>query len=220
MFARDLITDLVPPLKTSDSVDRALHWMTEFRVNHLPIVNNRDFLGLISEDDILDLNEPEEPIGNQKLSLKHPFVYEAAHLYEVLKLIDDQKLTVVPVLDEDERYLGLITLEVLVHRLANMSSVTEPGGIVVLEMGVRDYSLSEIARIVESNNARILSVSITSQKDSTKIDVVLKINQTDLTYILNSFERFDYHVKATVHQDIFKDDSKDRYDEFMKYLNI
>ena len=74
MFANELITDLVPPLRTSDSVDRALHWMTEFRVNHLPIVNNRDFLGLISEEDILDLNEPESPIGNHRLSLTNPFV--------------------------------------------------------------------------------------------------------------------------------------------------
>lgn len=220
MLAIDLITDFIPPLKTSDSVEKALSWMAEFRVNHLPIVNNTELLGLISDEDIVELNEPDQPIGNQRLSLVRPYVNEGQHIYDVIKLVAGQKLTVVPVLDAKNNYLGLISMHDLVARFADMASLANPGGIIVLELGIRDYSLSEVARIVESNQASILSSYITSKMDSTKIDLTLKINKTDLTYIIASFQRYNYTVKASYHQENFKDDTMDRYDSLMNYLNI
>src|SRR5437667_6621124 len=119
MLAGDLIKDTIPPLKTSDTGLKALSWMDEFRVSHLPIVNNENFLALISEEDILNLNAPEEPLGNHPISLRRPFVSEQNHVYEVLKLVAKLKITVVPVLDEKENYLGLITMSDLVQSLAS-----------------------------------------------------------------------------------------------------
>ena len=220
MLARDLITDEIPPLKTSDTGLMVINWMDEFKVSHLPIVNNREYLGLISDTDILDLNITEEEIGKHKLSLIRPFVTDNQHVYEVIKMISNMKLTVLPVLDENENYLGLIPLTALLQQFSILAATREPGGIVVLEMNMLDYSLSQIAQIVESNDGKILSCYLNSLPDSTRIEVTIKINKQDISGILQTLNRYNYTVKASFHQSEFSDDMKNRFDSFMNYINI
>lgn len=220
LVARDLISDLIPPLKTSDTGNMALAWMEEFKVSHLPIVNSVHFLGLVSESDILDMNSPDEAIGAHSLSLYRPFVYDYQHIYDVLKVLSTQKLTLIPVLDDQERFLGNIHLTDLLEHFASMASMDEPGGLLVLELNVHDYSLSEISRIVESNDAKVLSLFISSPTDSTKLEVTIKINRTDLSAILQTFNRFNYSVKASFHQSDHQDEMNDRYESFLKFLEL
>ncbi len=221
MIAKDLISEVVPSLKTSDSGQTALNWMEIFRISHLPIVNNLDFLGLISDTDIYDMNQPEEPIGNHTLTLLKPFVTTEQHLFEVIGLASRLKLSVVPVLDEKSHYKGVITTTDLVRNLAGISSMDQPGGIIVLELIERDYSLSQIAQIVEGNNIKVLSMYVTSPPDSTKLEVTIKVNTNDLISVIRTFERYNYDVKTWV----TSDDSMDRFyserfDLLMKYMNI
>ncbi len=220
MYARELISEDIPPLKTSDTGERALAWMDEFRVSHLPIVNNVDFLGLISESDILDFNSASEPIGGHSLNLSRPYVFDYQHTYDVLKVMSSLKLSVIPVLNDKDQYLGLIHLSTLLQHFAEMASMKESGGLLVLELNLHDYSLSEISRIVESNDAKILSLYISSHIDSTKLEVTIKINRTDLSAIIQTFNRYNYTIKASFHQSEYVDDLKDRFDSFMSFLNI
>jgi len=220
MLAKDLITDEIPPLKTSDTGIMVINWMDEFKVSHLPIVNNREYLGLISDTDILDMNITQEEIGKHKLSLIRPFVMENKHIYEVIKMISNMKLTVLPVLDENENYLGLIPLTSLLQQFSILAATREPGGIIILEMNELDYTLSQIAQIVEGNDGKILSCYLNSLPDSTRIEVTLKINKTDISGILQTFNRYNYTVKASFHQSEFSDDMKNRFDSFMNYINI
>jgi len=221
MVAKDLISDVVPSLKTSDTGQTALNWMEIFRISHLPIVNNLDFLGLISDTDIYDMNQPEEPIGNHALTLFKPFVTSEQHLFEVIGLASRLKLTVVPVLDDKSHFKGVITTTDLVRYLAGISSMDQQGGIIVLELIERDYSLSQIAQIVESNNVKVLSMYVTSPPDSTRLEVTIKVNTNDLVSVIRTFERYNYDVKTWV----TSDDSMDRFyserfDILMKYMNI
>lgn len=220
MLAKELITNDIPPLKTSDTGLKALEWMDEFRVSHLPIVNEGKFLGLISDSDIFDMNTPEEPIGNHKLSLMRPYVFEGQHIYEVMRLIPTLNLTLVPVLDAEENYIGSISLKFLMQYVSQMAAVQEPGGIIVLELNVNDYSLTQIANIIEGNDARVLSLYITSLSDSTKMEITIKINKEDLTAILQTFQRYNYTIKASFHQSEFIEDLKNRFDSFMNYINM
>lgn len=221
MLAKDLISDVVPALKTSDTGKQALSWMDIFRISHLPIVNNQDFLGLISDKDIYDLNMAEEPIGNHKLSLFSPYVLVSQHIYEVIEIISRLELTVVPVMDENKHYMGLITQNDLLHTFANLSALKQPGGILELELNVNDYSLTEISQIVESNNARILSLYVSSPEDSMKMNITLKVNVTDITSIIQTFNRYDYTVEASyMESDEMEDLLHNRFDAFMKYLSI
>jgi acetoin utilization protein AcuB len=221
MLAKDLLSDVIPSLRTSDSGQKALYWMDIFRISHLPIVNNVDFLGLISDKDIYDHNLSEEPIGNHNLSLFSPFVNHDQHIYEVMELASELQLSVIPVLDHENHYLGVITLTDLLHYFADVSALKQPGGIIVLELNSNDYSLTQIAQIVETNDAKVLSLYITSSVNSTKLEVTLKINRKDLTSIIQTFVRYNYIIKAS-----FMDENdlnslyENRYDSFMKYLSI
>lgn len=219
MIAEELISNEIPPLKTSDSGLKAFSWMEEFRISHLPIVNHQDLLGVISEEDIFNLNSPEEPLGNHRLSLQKPYVRNYQHIYEVIKLVADLNLSLVPVLDEQDKYLGVITLPDLIKNLAELSSIKDNGAILVLEMNERDYNLSQIAQIVESNDCRILSVYINTIPDSTKMDVILKLNRTDVRGVLATFNRYNYIVKAS-YNEIGHDEMNERFDLLMNYLNM
>jgi acetoin utilization protein AcuB len=221
MLAKDLISELIPSLKTSDPGQTALNWMEIFRISHLPIVNNQEFLGLISDTDIYDMNQPEEPIGNHSLNLYKPFVTTEQHIFEVIGLAARLKLSVVPVLDSNNHYKGVITTSDLIRHIAGISSMDQPGGIIVLEVVERDYSMSQIAQIIESNNIRILSMYMTSSPGSTLLEITLKVSSTDLVSVIKTFERYNYNIKTWVTDDDSMDRFySERFDLLMKYLDI
>ncbi len=220
MLARDLITDEIPPLKVSDTARKALQWMDEFKVWHLPVVKNSELLGLVSETDLIDNAPSGDIISRIKPNFISAFAQENQHIFEVVKIVSQLNLSVIPVIDIQKNYLGSISIHHLMNAIAAMPVVGEPGGIIILEINISDYSLSEIARIVEGNDAKILGTFITSHPDSTKMEVTLKINKGDLSAILQSFERFKYNVTASYHQTEHVDILKDRYDALMNFLNI
>lgn len=219
MFAKDLISNEIIPLRTSDTGDEALGIMGDFYVRHLPIVNNRQLLGLLSEEDILN-QDTEEAIGSYQLAVPSQFVKENEHVYEVLARMARFNLTVVPVVDQDDNYVGLITLEEALQYFSRNGGFTEPGGIVVLSMAKHNYSLAEIARIVEAENTYILSAVVSSTPDSSTITVTLKLNRSDIQQVLGAFERFEYDIQATFHQEEETRSLKDRYESLIHYLNV
>ncbi len=220
MTAEELISDIIPPLRSNQSGEKALQWMNEFRVSHIAVVDGIEYHGIISEDEIYDMSDPSKSIGEYFKNLPKPFIYANRHVYEVMKLIADAKITVVPILDENNQYLGCTDLLYLMSQITAINSIKEIGGILVLVMNEHDYSLHQIARIVEENGAKILSSYITSAKDSTEIELTIKINSTDLDRIIQTFNRYDYHIKASFSKGRFQEDLKKRYDELMNYLNI
>ena len=220
MKAIELISKNIPSLKTSDSGSRALRLMNEFHVTHLPIVNEHQLLGLISEEDILNARGEEDPIGSLPLSFLRPFIHDNEHLFEVLKVATEFRLTVIPVINKEENYVGIITRDDLLNYFVTKTDILEPGGIIVLELSLKDYSLAEIARIVESNNAKILCTFAGTNFHSDKMELTIKVNQTDLQPIIADFNRFDYIVKDTFQEAEYFDNLKERYDSLMNYLNI
>jgi len=220
MIAREVITDEIPPLLHTDTGEKALNWMEEFKVSHLPVLKNGNFVGLISESDILDKKDLDHSLDELFAHLPRPYVGENAHVYEVLSRMSEHKISVLPILDENEQYVGCTSVHQLMTLIANTSSIKEVGGIVVLEMNKHDYSLAIIAQIVESENAKILSTYIMTSTDTTKIEVTLKISETDLSRIIRSFERHDMLVKASYQRSSDMDDMQYRYDALMNYLNM
>ncbi len=215
-----MISDVIPSLKTSDTGISALNWMDIFKVTHLPIVNDKEFLGLVSETDIYDLNMPEEPLGNHQLSLVRPYATEEQHVLELIELASRLKLSLIPVLDHKKNYLGVVTISDLLHYFAEITALTNPGSIIVLELNHNDYSLSQVAQIVEGNDAKILGCFITSHPNSTQIELTLKLNVTDVTSIIQTFNRYDYTVLGSfMKHDDEEDLLEDRYNLLMKYLN-
>lgn len=220
MRAIELITDEIPPLTHSDSGEKALRWMDEFKVSHLPVLKNGNFVGLLSESDVLDKMDLVENLDKLFDHLPRPYVFANAHIYEVLSKISEHKISVLPILDENEKYLGCTTVYHLLTVVANTGSIKESGGILVLEVNSIDYSMAQIAQIVESNNAKILSSYIMSSMDSNTLEVTLKINLVDLSRIIRTFERYDYVIKASFQKSEEDDDIQYRYDALMNFLKF
>ena len=220
MRALSLITEDIPPLTHNDTGERALNWMDEFKVSHLPVLKVGNFVGVISETEVLNKMDLNKPLDELFQLLPRPYVNAGDHIYQVLSKIAEFKLSLIPILDDDENYLGCTTVHHLMTLIANTGSIKENGGILVLEMARSDYSMSEIAQIVESNDARILSSYIMSSPDSTNIELTLKLNKIELDRIIRTFERYDYIIKASFQKSNENDDMQFRYDSLMNYLNL
>lgn len=220
MIASELIVDLLPPLKPTDTCAKAIRWMSEFKLSHLPVVDGHELVGIISEEELYDLNDEEETLRNAECKFIDVFATADQHIFEVMSLMSENNLSIIPILDSNENYLGASTLPHIMALTTNTTSVKEPGGVIVLEVNQNDYSLAQIAQIVESNNAKILSSFITSSPDSTKMEITIKVNKQDLTRILATFDRYEYTVVESYQENNGSDDMKSRYDHLMKFLDL
>ena len=221
MIAEELISDVIISVNSSEIGQKALNWMDVFRVSHMPVVDDRKYLGLISDKLIYDLNINDKPIATQIEKLNTTHVHKDQHIFEIAILMYKLKLSVIPVLDTDHYYLGAISLYELARRFAKLFSLQEVGGVIVLEMHVNNYSLTEISQIVESNDVKILSCFLDRKPGTSNLNVILKLDKEDLSPVIQAFMRYDYNVKAVyLDHSMLNDLYKDRFDQFMKYMNI
>jgi len=221
MIAKDLISEVVPALRLTDSGQKALNWMEIFRISHLPVVDGTKLIGLISDKIIYDLNILDRPVGDYAEHLLSPHIHVNQHIYEVLSVVSILKLTALPVLNLHHEYCGVITVLDLSKKFTDLVAVNEPGGVIVLELNSIDYSLSQIAQIVEGNDAKILSFYIHQEHETKMMNVTLKINVIDLSAIIQTFVRYDYNIKAVyMDESIIQNLYDDRFEQLMKFMNI
>jgi acetoin utilization protein AcuB len=219
MIAKNIIRTTIAPLKTTDTGDFALQQMAEFHVRHLPIVENEQFIGLIAEDDIFHFDIDDE-IGSFGLALSRPFVKENTHFYEVMQKMAEFRLTVIPIVGENERYEGAVVLEDLLFAFADSTSVSDYGSIIVLEAAPHDYSFAEIGRIVEAEGAMILSTFTRTNPDDGMLEITLKINSMEVSGIIATLNRFDYEIKGAFSVSDYVEELQEHYDSLMSYLNV
>lgn len=222
MFAKDFINLMVPPLKPSDTVARALTWMEEFRVHQLPLVEGGTYKGMFSESALYDANlNPDLPLANLQPDFTDCFVTEDQHFYEVIRVAETFKVQTVPVLSNEGRFKGVIVLRDTVGALARTFATQNPGGIIVLSMPAYSYSLAEISRLVEANNAKILSSYVEPDtQDPGMVKVTLKLSVVEISRVIATLERFGYHVAARFDENEEIDISRERLDILLKYLEI
>ncbi len=216
--ALNLISKSLPALSRGDSVMYVLNLMDELRVNDLPVVENGLFIGLANESDFLNAEVYQGEV-QAELDLLNVSVLPDSHVLDVLKVVSENDLTVIPVVDEGNNYLGSITSADLLDHLAEMLGAMREGGIIVLQVFERDHSIQQIARIIEENNAKILSLSVVAASEG-NLEMHIKIDLPDLNPILQSLERFNYNVLSKFQASQYDDELKDRYNELMRYLNM
>ena len=220
MTAEEIIDSSVPYVTTKYTLSRVLSFMDTFKISHMPVVEGDKYIGLVSEDEIYDRDSFEEPVSGMGV-LPAPHVLSSQHIFDALAVAVRFNIPVVPVVDNNHKYLGSISLQTLMSSMAKITNVEAKGAVLILEMGVHDYSLSEIARIVESENGRILASYVTEYEDSTKIDVTIVLNQTEISPVVKSLERYGYKVNAFFSGVNMMDDFyRDRYDLLMNYMKI
>ncbi len=216
-----MISDLIPSVNTTDTGSQVLSWMDLYRVAHLPVVEQAEYLGLVSDSDIFNFTDPEQPIGKGISSYSRIYITEDQHIFEGIDLISRFKLTLLPVLSREKNYLGGITLVDLTRHFSRLSASDQPGAIIVLVVPLIDYSLTGISRIVEENNAKILSLYVAPEAGSGDLTITIKLNTSEISSIIRSFERFGYAVIEHFLDDEQLDDLyRNRFEEFMRYINI
>ena len=220
MKAVDLIHNDVPPILPEESMEKALSWMDEFKVKHLPVVKDGKYLGLISDEMILDHNTLSDDISQLSLMGRQYAVKRTAHMYKVIHLMSSHLLTLVPVVDDQYDFFGSISSNHLMKMIALHTGFNQSGAVIVLQINDFDYQMSQIAQIVESNNAKILGFYTESFHDSNQLRVTIKLNQSKLGPVLQTFSRYDYHVYEIFTDDETTNEYQDRYDHLMNYLNI
>ena len=219
MIANNIITNALVHLHPDDTVSQALTIMHINYVKHLPIVKNKKLIGIASEEMLLRSVE-DQALSNIELSDSRIHAKADEHIFEIFSKIVEHKLTSIPVVDDMQNYLGLISQEDLIKHYANSFSIREPGSLLVLEVNKRSYTLSEMARIVELENASIICSFISEIPNNANVFVTLKINRADIQSIIKAFDRYDYQIKATYAEEEIMDDLRERYDSLMSYLNV
>lgn len=222
MTAEELINQMIPPLKAGDKGQQALNWMHEFRVNQLPVIeDDLSYVGLISENTILESSDADKTVKEYTLEARDIYAVPSMHFYDVIKLALKNNLQVVAVVDEDKKFMGIISVNDTTSAIAQMFASQGPGGILVLSMKENQYSLAEISRLVESNEAKIISSFIANDDfDPSLIKVTLKLNKSDLSRIIATLERYDYRIIAQFQETELLSNDKERLDLLLKYLNI
>ncbi len=220
MIAPGLISDSIPPLHMEDSGELALITMQEYNVSQLPVLDGNKYMGLVTLDEILHQKHLSHTIKSFQLPVRKPFVRDTAHIFDVMKAALDFNVRVVPVVDEDFEFIGLISAESCLRGFAILNSVKDAGAIIELETAQADYSLSEVARIVEENNANVLCFYTNLRHQEGIMEITLKLNTTEVSPIVAAFERFDYEVKAIYNDAEYTEELRDRYDGLMRYLNV
>lgn len=221
MIAKLITSNIPEPVSLLKTGSDILYHLDENKLNDIPVVENGNLIGSIVEADIYTLKDPDIALGKQTVNLKRDFVYDYHHLMEVIKVFAESKLSVLPVLDENDIYIGCVVREKLIQEVARMLAVGNPGAFIVVELNQNDYVLSQIAQIVESQDSKILNLFVPDSKDSTKTDVIIKVNTMEIQALLQTFNRYNYIIKATYTEDEkMHDDLRERYDSLMRYLNI
>ena len=220
MLIQDLISPNVPTLSLADSAEKAIHLMQDYHLTQLPLLNKNKYLGLISEDELLDWDDTELTFANSHVNYFKPAALHETHAYNGVKIMIESKLNVLPVVDEQENYKGSVTQENFLQYLANGTQSMENGGVVVVEATQFNYSLSQISRIFESENVNILSILVHANPSDNLLQLTIKTNKQDLRAVVATLERLNYVVIENYSEHNDNEDLKSNFEGLMNYLKV
>lgn len=219
MTSAELITNHIPSLQTTDTVRLALDLMQDHHVTELPVLENHKYIGLVHEEELEDVEENETL--ERHIQIGNPVKVNPVDFFLVpLKIMHQQQLSLLPVVKDDGELMGVITREELLNAASHYNSASIPGGIVILQMSPNSFYISEIGRIVESNNAKIIHLNTWTDTSTGELMVAIKVNKSDIQDILASFDRYEYNVIQYFGENLSEGELKVNYDHLMNYLNI
>lgn len=220
MVIEQLISPIIPTLSPLDTGNKALVLMEENNLDQLPFVVDEKYMALVRENDMLDWGKPEAALSTAGFLNYRPAVFASGHPFEAMRIAHQQNLSIVPVVDNENTYLGAITRDSLLSYITEKSGLDNPGGIIVLELDPRNYSLHEIARVCENEDVLIISTQLFTNRMTGKLEITIKTNRTSLEAVCASLERHNYKVKEVYGELGNKDDLLGRYNLLMNYINM
>ena len=218
MLTRDLISNSIPYLHPNDKVHHALQLMNEYHVAHLPVVENETYLGVISEEQLLETDE-EEMIKQVPIADGTTSVQAKDHCLKAIQSAVTHKLSIVPVVEE-KQLVGIVTYNDLLRNASEFMNLNEPGALIVLEIENKSYSFTEINRIVESNDAQITQLNTFTDPETGIMQVTIRVSKLEVSDILATFQRYEYNVKYYFGEELYENELRTNFDNLMNYLKI
>lgn len=219
MLATQLINAGFPSLHLNDSAGMALQLMDDYDLQHLPVISEEKYLGLVGKSDLLDLSE-DQPIGIDNAFIHSYSIKAEEHFLSALKLAAEKEISVVPVINDQSELIGVISITELLYRLSNFLGNNEPGGIIVLEISKRNFSFGEICRLVETNDALITQCNTFTEPETGLVIITLKVNKIEISAIVATFQRYEYIVRYYFGEEQYGNELKDNYNHLLAYLNV
>ena len=219
MLAHQLINSNYPSLSLNDKVSLALQFMEDFDVQHLPVIADEKYVGLISKDDLLDVAD-DSFIEALQDDLVKKSVKGSEHFFSALKLSASMAVSIVPVVNETADFLGAIPYNELVRAASNYLGADEPGALIVLEMERKNYSFGEISRLIETNDAYITQLNTSNETETGLLIVTIKVNKLEVSAIIATFQRYDYSIRYFFGEEDYENELRFNYDHLMSYLKM
>ena len=220
MLNKEIISAAIPSLHLNDPVSQALDLMADFHVTHLPVVVEDKLAGLVSEDDLLNVENDDTLLSQLQPTFSRIAAHADGFFYEAVQLVNENGLTVIPVISGESEYTGSIIATDLLKQLGRVAGVNEPGGIIILEMEKVSFAFAEISKLVETNDAQIIQLNTFADASSGSFYVTLRINKAEISDIVATFQRYEYVVKYYFGEELYENELRNNYDHLMNYLNI
>jgi acetoin utilization protein AcuB len=220
MLTVELINQNIPRLHLQDTVGKALQLISDYKLTHLPVVADDKLLGLLSEEDLLDAKDDKILVELLQDSFINAYTADNVHFLTAVSVATQFETSVVPVVAEDRELLGVITTTDLLKAMGNFAGANEIGGIIMLEMERSQFAISEISRLVESNDANILHLNTMVHPETGLLTVTLHLNKKEIAAIIATFERYDYDVIYFFGDENYENEIHSNYRHLMTYLDI
>lgn len=219
MIAGELISKQIIPAQASDTVRSALKYMNDHEINEIPLVDGQEYLGLI-EDKELMAHEQEEYLADLDLKLNRKYLHQTEHLFNVLGRFSQWHISAIPVLDADEKYLGVLIQEEIADFYNKSFAFSNPGSIIVLEMDEDSYALSKLVQIIENEGGKILGIFVSKGENKEDIILTIKLSNLEVIGINSHLHRHNFNIKATYSEREYVETLNERYNALMHYLNL
>lgn len=220
MVALELINNSIPQLQLEDTVGKALQLISDFKTSHLPVVSENAYLGIVSEEDLMDVSNKNAAVGTLQRDFIPVSIQENDHFLQAVNLTNQFQTDIVPVINVEKKLTGIITAQSLLRALGQFAGSEEIGGLIVLEMERYHFAISEISRIVESNEATIMHLNTTVQPETGLLRVTIHVNKKEIAVIVAAFERYEYNVVYYFGEEKFENEIQSNYRHLMNYLDI
>ncbi len=220
MLTIELVNNNIPRLQLSDNLAKAQQLLNDFRVTHLPVVADEIYLGLLSEEDVLDADDDKGTIEFLQEHFLRDSVPDNVHFLNAVNFSTRHETSIIPVITSSNEFAGVITANDLLKTLGNFAGGNEIGGIIVLEMERSQFGLSEIGRIVESNDCTVLHLNTIMHPETGLLTVTLHINKREISAVVSTFERYDYDVIYFYGNEKFENEIHNNYRHLMNYLDL
>ncbi len=194
--------------------------MADFHVTHLPVVVEDKLAGLVSEDDLLNVENDSTLLAQLQPGFSHISAHADGYFYEAVQLVNENGLTLIPVVTGESEYAGAIIATDLLRHLGRVTGVNDLGGIIVLEMDKVSFAFTEISKLVETNDAQIIQLNTYTDAASGSFFITLRINKAEISDIISTFQRYEYQIKYYFGEELYENELRNNYDHLMNYLNI